>query len=195
MSRWLPLYLRSRRVPLAVTVSAAAVTVVGVTWRAFAGRPEVHTSLAVLTAVLVLAPLISTMSGDDDELESTAALRWPPRRALHLAGIALVTFVLIAGAGPAGVDLGSAGQILRNSAGLAGLAGIGVALAGVQFAWLAPVVWAGVQAMGSPGHEMWSQMVFWLLQPAASRPSALLAGALAVTGLIAYAARIGRVTG
>ncbi|MBM2623811.1 hypothetical protein JIG36_50815 [Actinoplanes sp. LDG1-06] len=150
MSRWLPLYLRSRRVPLAVATSVGAVIVVGGAWRFFAGRPEVPAGLAAMTTMLALAPLISTLSGDEDALESTAAMPWPPRRAVHLAGLFAVLVALIVGAASLGVDFGTTGQILRNCAGLVGLAGLGAAFTGAQLAWLAPVSWTGIQVVEFP---------------------------------------------
>ena len=93
INRWLPLYLRSRRVPRAAPISLATIAAAVLLWSAAADRPEVDPSLAALTLVLALAPLIPTLAGDDDALEKTAALPWPPRRALHLIGAG--TFVAV----------------------------------------------------------------------------------------------------
>jgi hypothetical protein len=185
ITRWLPLYLRSRRVPPAVAISLATVTAVALIW-----SPEAGPGLAALTVVLALAPLIPTLAGDNDALEQTAALPWPPRRALHLLGAGTFVAVLLLAARMAGADFGPAGQIIRNSAGLAGLIGLGAALLGTRLAWAAPVVWSALQAMlAVPGGPGWQQSLLWLIQPAGSVPAAITAAVLLLTGVISYAAR------
>ncbi|WP_433729201.1 hypothetical protein ACQP2Y_16830 [Actinoplanes sp. CA-051413] len=186
ITRWLPLYLRSRRVPPAVAISLATVSAVALIW-----SPEAGPGLAALTVVLALAPLIPTLAGDDDALEQTAALPWPPRRALHLLGAGTFVAVLLLVARVAGADFGPAGQIIRNSAGLAGLIGLGVALLGTRLAWAAPVVWSALQAMlAVPGGPAWQQSLLWLIQPAGSVPAAITATVLLLAGVISYAARV-----
>jgi hypothetical protein len=188
ITRWLPLYLRSRRVPLAAPISLATVAAVTLLWSASADRAEVDPSLAVLTLVLALAPLIPTLTGDDDALEKTAALPWPPRRMVHLIGAGAFVAVLLLGARAAGADFGPAGLIIRNSAGLAGLIGLGVALFGARLAWTAPIVWSALQAMlAVPGGPGWQQSLLWLIQPADSIPAGITAAVLLVGGVVAYA--------
>ncbi|MEE3922131.1 hypothetical protein V2I01_39055 [Micromonospora sp. BRA006-A] len=72
MIRWLPLYVRSRRLPAALAGSAVAVAVMAVAWSAFTDRPEVPAGLAVLTTALAVAPLGPTLAGTDPALEKTA---------------------------------------------------------------------------------------------------------------------------
>jgi hypothetical protein len=188
---WLPLYLRSRHVPVAAPISLAAVALVALLWSAGADRPEVDPSLAALTVVLGLAPLIPTLAGDDDALEKTAALPWPPRRVLHLIGAGAFVAVLLFGARAAGADFGPAWQIIRNSAGLAGLIGLGVALLGTRLAWIAPITWSAMQVMlAAPDGPGWQQCLFWLIQPVGNVPAAVTAAALLVSGLLAYAVRV-----
>ena len=195
ITRWLPLYLRSRRVPLAAPISLAAVAAVALLRSASADRPEVDPSLAALTLVLALAPLIPTLAGDDDALERTAALPWPPRRVLHLIGAGTFVAVLLVGARAAGTDFGPAWQIIRNSAGLAGLIGLGVALLGTRLAWAAPIAWSALQAMlGAPGGPGWRQSLLWLIQPTDSVPAAVTAAVLLLAGVLTYAMRVGPTT-
>jgi hypothetical protein len=190
MTRWLPLYLRSRRVPLAAPISLAPVATVALLWSASADRPEVDPSLAVLTLVLALAPLIPTLAGDDDALEKTAALPWPPRRVLHLVGTGTFAAVMLLGARVAGADFGPAWVIVRNSAGLAGLIGLGVALVGTRLAWAAPITWSALQVMvNAPGGPGWRQSLFWLMQPERNVPAAITAAVLLAAGVLAYAVR------
>jgi hypothetical protein len=191
ITRWLPLYLRSRRVPLAVATSVAVIAVVVLLWTAGSDRSQVDPGLAALTVLLAIAPLIPTLVSSDDALEGTAALPWPPRRVLHLicaGGFVAVALFAVRGVG---ADFGPAWLIIRNSAGLAGLIGFAVALLGVRRAWVAPVAWSALQAMiAVPDGSGWQQTLFWLIQPVQSRPAAVTATVLLLAGVLAYAARV-----
>ncbi|AGL13994.1 hypothetical protein [Actinoplanes sp. N902-109] len=192
MTRWTALYARSRRLPAAIAISAVAVAVVAGAWRLFSDSPATPANLAVGVGLLVLAPLIPTLSGDDDALESTAALPWPPRRAAHLVALFAGGVALLAVAAALGCEFGTGWQIVRNGAGLTGLIGLGAALIGTQLAWLVPVVWTGIQVMGAAaaaGGGVGQQLLLWQLQPDSSRAAAVLAAVLAVAGLLTYAIR------
>ncbi|WP_329010102.1 hypothetical protein OG271_26855 [Micromonospora rifamycinica] len=191
MTRWTALYARSRRVPAAITASAALVAVLAGVWRLFSDSPTTPSSLAVGVGLLVLAPLIPTLSGDDDAIESTAALPWPPRRAAHLVALFAGAVVLLTVAAALGCEFGTGWQIVRNSAGLTGLIGLGAALVGTQLAWLVPVVWTCIQVMGgaAAADGIGRQLLFWQLQPDTSRAAGVLAVVLAVAGVLTYAIR------
>jgi hypothetical protein len=192
MTGWLPLYLRSRRVPPAASASAAAVTAVASAWAALTGRAEVHPGLAALTVALAAAPLVPTLAADDADLERTAALRWPPRRALHLVACAAFVAGLLIAARLLGADFGPAGQIARNAAGMVGLLGLGAAAFGTGHAWQLPFTWAAVQCvLPVPGGPAWRQAALYLVQPPDSRTAAITAGALLLAGTAAYACRVG----
>ncbi|WP_236048464.1 hypothetical protein [Paractinoplanes ovalisporus] len=190
--RWTYLYLRSRRLPIALLVSAGALVLTWGGWSLFTDRREIDENLAVLTALLALAPLIPTMAGDDDSLESTAALFWPPRRALHLlAFMALVAGGMLASAGT-GAWFGPSGVVLRNVAGLTGLIALGVSVAGIRMAWQLPICWTVLQMLfGGLAEPGWREAAFWLFQAGSSRPAAFTGGALFVIGVLAYARRAG----
>ena len=191
ITRWLPLYLRSRRVTIAVPISLAAIAAVTLLWSAWSKDPRVHPGLAALTVLFAVVPGIPTLASDDDALEKTAAMPWPPRRALHLTILAAGTTIALLSAELANVHFGATGQLARNCAGLAGLIGLGVALLGTALASITPIVWVAVQAMASAtGGKTWQQSVFWLTQPADSRPAAVTAGVLFLAGTIAYAIRV-----
>lgn len=192
MIRWLVLYLRARRVPAAVAISAGGLALVVGGWTWLAGDEPVYRGLAVLTAALVMAPLVPTLAGTDAALERTVALPWPPRRIAHLVAAVAVVAGLPLAARLAGADFGPAGQLVRDAAGLVGLAGLTAALFGAAYAWQAPILWAGVQAFGTPGApEGWQRAAFWLIQPAGDRDAAVTAGVLLAAGLIGYGLRAG----
>ena len=192
IARWLPLYLRSRRVTIAVPISLAAIAAVTVLWSAWSKDPRVHPGLAALTVLFAMVPGIPTLASDDDALEKTAAMPWPPRRILHLAMLAAGVTAALLSAELASIHFGATGQLARNCAGLAGLIGLGVALLGTTLASITPIVWVAVQAMATvTGGTTWQQSVFWLTQPTTSKPAAITAGALFLAGTIAYAIRVG----
>jgi hypothetical protein len=186
---WFPLYVRSRRLPAALATSLVAVAVTWAAWSAFTDRREVDKSLVVLTVVLALAPMIPTLSGDDDALESTAALRWPPRRALHLVACFVVVAAGLAATRATGAWFGPTWEVVRDSAGVTGLIGLSAALFGTRIAWAPPIGWAALQVIhGGPAGN---GVLYWLLQPAGSRPAAGTAALLLLGGVLAYAVRPG----
>lgn len=190
--RWLTLYVRSRRLPLAVLVSLGAVVLVWGGWGLFTDRREINGSLALMTVLLALAPLIPTMAGDDDSLESGVALNWPPRRALHVIAFTAVAAVPLLVSSATGAWFGPPGVVLRNAAALAGLIALGVALAGIRMSWQLPVCWTVLQMLfanlAEPG---WREASFLLVQPASNEPAAVTAIVLFVAGVLAYAWRVG----
>jgi hypothetical protein len=194
-TRWLRLYLRSRRVPFAASISLAVIATVVLLRAALSDRPHVDPGLAAVTAVLALSPLIPTLAGNDGNLERTAALPWPPRRVAHLIAVGGFVAVILLGVRVTGTDFGPGWQIIRNSAGLVGLIGLGVALLGTRLAWIAPVTWSAFQAMtvasAGPG---WQQSLLWLIQPEQSVPAAVTAAVLLVARVLAYAARVSPLT-
>lgn len=189
--RWLPLYLRSRRVTIAAPISLTAIAAVMLLWSVWSDDPRVHPGLAALTVLFAMVPGIPTLASHDDALEKTAAMPWPPRRVLHLTILAAGVTVALLSAELMSVQFGAAGQLARNCAGLAGLIGLGVALLGTTLASITPIVWVGVQAMAAAtGGTAWQQSVFWLTQPTSSRPAAITAGVLFLAGTVAYAIRV-----
>jgi hypothetical protein len=192
MTGWLPLYLRSRRLPAALATSLTAMVVVWAAWWAATGRREVDQSLVVLTIALALAPLIPTLSGDDDALESTAALPWRPRRAAHLVGGFVLVAVVLGSTRATGAWFGPTASVVRDSAGLTGVIGLSAALLGARLAWAPPIGWTAIQVLfgGSAGNGA----LFWLVQPADNRLATITAAVLFAGGIVAYALRPGPTT-
>jgi hypothetical protein len=184
-------YLRARRVPAALLLSAGSVALVAAFWTLFPDGP-VYPVLAVLTTALAMAPLVPTLAGNDAALEATAALPRLPRRLAHLLACAVIVVVLLYAARLADADFGTPGQLIRNAAGLAGLVGLAAAVFGPGYAWQLPIGWTAVQCVLAPGDgKTWRAVAVWMLQPPDNRVAALTAGLLLVTGLAAYALRVG----
>ncbi|MCO8269401.1 hypothetical protein M1L60_02215 [Actinoplanes sp. TRM 88003] len=190
---WLRLYVRSRRVPVAVAVALSAAALCWAGWSMFTDTPEINRGLAIFTVLAVLAAMISTLGGDDDSLESGTALLWPPRRALHLLALGVVAAVPLLASRATGASFGPADEMLRAVAGLTGLIGLGVALAGVRMAWQVPLCWAVIQLIVGGGESPpgWRESVFWLVQPGDSRVAAVTAAVLLGAGVLTYAWRVG----
>src|SRR5262245_22899921 len=91
--RLLVLYLRSRRVPAALAAAVGSAAVLW--WFAHAtDDPRARATLALVAVVAGSAAAAAGLAGADVDLDRTAALAWPPRRAAH---------VIAAGAAVAGI--------------------------------------------------------------------------------------------
>ncbi|WP_049570889.1 hypothetical protein [Nonomuraea sp. SBT364] len=180
--RWFVLYARSRQVPasLAVMVAGAAL----VRWLSGGGADPRMAALALVAGV---AAASVGLGGQDVRLDRTAAVRWVPRRAAHLllagalAGAVLVAFQA------AGGEAAPAGFVVRDCAGLLGLAGLGAALFGGQFAWTLPVGWFCVAFFIPPGTDVPTLVATWMLAPPDTPAATWTALALAAAGTAGYA--------
>ncbi|MFJ9460700.1 hypothetical protein ACIRST_37220 [Kitasatospora sp. NPDC101447] len=183
--RWLTLYARSRQVP----ASTAAVTLVALTvWaldRHGAGPMDLGLAVLILTANVAAASV--GLGGPDVVLERTGAIRWVPRRAAHVllvgafAGAALLT-VQAAGAKPAPTEV-----IVRDAAGLVGLAALGAALCGAHLAWTLPTGWLGFTLFVPTPNGTVGEVVNWMLFPPGTTASAWTAWVLLAIGTVGYA--------
>jgi hypothetical protein len=190
MTRWLSLFVRSRRLPTALAGALGSIAIVWAVWSLSTDRREVSLSLVVLTVALALAPLIPTLAADDQALESSAALPWPPRRALHLLGCWAIVAGGLVGTRATGAWFGPSLLVVRDCAGLTGLIGLGVALAGTRLAWIVPTSWTALQVLfGAEGGPAWQRALFWLTQEPGDRPAAAVAVVSFLAGLIVYAWR------
>ncbi|MEU5263113.1 hypothetical protein [Amycolatopsis sp. NPDC021455] len=185
--RWATLYARSRQLPAAAV--ALPVVTAGV-W--FLGRDSWSAILAALTLTAAVAVAAIGLSGQDADLDRTAALPWPVRRFAHLALIGVVAGVLVLGVqelGPAAVDLAI---VVRDAAGLTGLAGLAATVAGGQFGWTLPLAWYAVSPLVPQSGTTVSRVTAWLLQPPETAPATWTAVVLAVLGVVSYTGWGGR---
>lgn len=185
--RWLTLYARSRQVP----ASCAALVIGAVAVWALApdtGSGPADPRLPVLAlATGVLAASVG-LGGQDLALDRTAAIRWVPRRAAHvlLAG-AVVAVVLLAVQGLGGTPMATTGFVVRDSAGLTGLAALGAALAGAQHAWSLPFAWLSLTFLSPPATSTPTRLATWLLLPPGTPAATWTALLLLGVGTTAYA--------
>ena len=184
------LYLRSRRVPAAVLAATASTAILWGLWITFSDVRLISAELAAPAVLLAVTALSTTLGAADEELDRTAAVRWWLRRGVHLAAALAVVTALLLITGVTDARFGPAAFVLRDAAGLLGLCALGAALFGVQRAWITPLVWTLVTvALRLSGDSDRMQAVTWLIQPAGSRPAAVVAVVLAVGGGVAYAMR------
>ncbi|WP_406194206.1 hypothetical protein OH807_04670 [Kitasatospora sp. NBC_01560] len=183
--RWLVLYARSRQVP----ASAAAVALVAlVVWALNQDGPgplSLGTAMLVLTASVVAASV--GFGGCDVVLERTAAIRWVPRRAGHVLLIGAFAAAALLAVQAGGARLVPTGVVVRDSAGLVGLAALGAALCGARFAWTLPTGWLAFSLLvPTPGGTV-GQVANWMLFPPGAAASSGTAWALLATGTVVYA--------
>ncbi|WP_416971718.1 hypothetical protein [Streptomyces sp. 4F14] len=177
--RWLTLYARSRQVPasLAVLLTATALA-----W-ASADGGGADTRLPTLALAAGAMAASAGLGGQDPALDRTAAIPWPRRRAAHvLLAAALLAGALLAARTPAASLL-----IVRNSAGLMGLAALGAALHGAHHAWSLPFGWLALAFVTPPPTDTATRIMAWPLLPPDATTATWTALGLAVTGVTAYA--------
>jgi len=177
--RWTRLYARSRGASFGLAAALAVTAAVAVLSRA-GSRPG--PGWGVFLLLLVTSVLSVGLDGQDQQLDRTAAVRWPPRRVVHLVLIGAVGGGFLLALGSA---YGSPAVVLRNTAGLVGLIGVATVATGAQFSWTLPFAWCVVALPLPPGDGTAYQIGTWMLQrsdvPAANW-TAWLIGAAGVAG-------------
>lgn len=192
--RLLALYLRSRAVPVAAAAAAVGAAAMWTVGQATDVR-GLRLAVALLAILATVGPFGPGLVGADPELERTAAVAWPPRRAAHLAAVVLTATGLAvavgqAAAGRGGEPLAALEVMVRDTVGLGGLLALGAVTLGAQWAWLPPTAWILVVLLFGPASApRYEQVLTWPMQPAGTASATVTAGALAAAGLLAYAFR------
>lgn len=184
--RWLTLYARSRQVP----ASLAAVVIGTVAVWASAGdggSGDLRLPVLVLTAGVMAASV--GLSGQDVALDRTAAIRWVPRRAAHvlLAGVVVAVVLLMVRTPGGDMTATTTEFVVRDGAGLMGLAALGAALAGGGYAWTLPFAWLSFAFVAPPPTSTPMRVATWMLLPPGTAAGTWTALALTVVGTTAYA--------
>ena len=185
--RWAALYARSRQVPAAFS---ALVPATAGLWFLARGSWSPIPAMLTLTAGIAVAAI--GLSGQDPDLDRTAAIPWPIRRFAHLALIGLAAGGAVLAVQELGALTVDISIILRDAAGLLGLAGLAATIAGGQFGWTLPLLWAAITPFVQDDGSTTSHIVGWMLQPPGSATATWTALALAVSGTAAYTAWGGR---
>ncbi|MEV2263710.1 hypothetical protein [Streptomyces anulatus] len=182
MTSGLLLYARSRRVPAAAGALLASAALLGA---GAAADGAADPRLSVLAAAVAVAAAAPGLGGQDAALDRTAAIRWAPLRAAHVLLIAAAVTLVLLAAQTAGREPVTAAFLLRDAAGLTGLAALGAVLLGAEYAWTPVVGWPAVTLFAPPDP---AGVGGWLLAPPDARTAAWTAGALLAAGATGYAA-------
>jgi hypothetical protein len=187
--RLLVLYLRSRSLPLAAATAAGSVAALWSIDRATDHRVAgMLALLAVLAATLAVGP---GLAGPDADLDRTASIPWPPRRAAHLVAAGAAVTGMVAATWLTGEQLAPAAQVVRDAIGMTGLIALGAATLGASQAWIPPLSWTllswTVMALPWPSSPTSRQVLTWMLQPTDTTPATVTALLLGAIGLLAYA--------
>ncbi|MFG2553936.1 hypothetical protein ACGFWF_28835 [Streptomyces sp. NPDC048581] len=184
--RWLTLYARSRQVPASfavVVISAVAVWALARDGGTESADPRLPT--LVLAAGAMAASI--GLGGQDLALDRTAAIRWVPRRAVHVLLIGAVVGAVLLAVQTLGEDLASTAFVARNCAGLTGLCAIGATICGAPYAWTPPISWLALSFVAPSPTDVPTQVMAWMLLPPGTATGTWTALALAVAGTAAYA--------
>lgn len=184
--RWLTLYARSRQVPASLAAVLLSTTVVLALAGDGGAQLEKTGSAALVLAAGAMAASIG-LAGQDLALDRTAAIRWAARRAGHVLLAAAVVATALLGAQTLGTDLATTEFILRDSAGLTGLAALGAVVGGRQYAWAAPLSWFTFAYFAPPATHLTMEVATWLMLPTGTTTGTWTATALAITGTASYA--------
>jgi hypothetical protein len=162
-----------------VTVAVAALAVLA--------QPGGSPQFAAIGAAIGVAAAATGLGGPDLALDRTAAFGWPPRRAGHLLLAGAFVAALLLAVGRVADPIAPDAFVLRDVAGLGGLAALGAVLFGAGAAWALPVGWAGVTLVVPPGEDHWlARLLTWPVQPTGTASATATAVVLGGTGLLAY---------
>jgi hypothetical protein len=189
--RFVSLYLRSRRVPMAAAIAIGAVVLTWVSFPSFSDGQVINARMLSVTVLIAAVALGTTLSGPDDALDHSASARWPVRRAVHLLLTAAAIIALLQASTVTDARFEPLGVVLRNTAGLLGLTALGAVLLGAALSWIAPLTWTLIAIMPwmGPSDQLRMQLSAWQIQPVDNTAATVCATVLAVAGLTAYTLR------
>ncbi|GGZ73817.1 hypothetical protein [Streptomyces bluensis] len=184
--RWLTLYARSRQVPASLAAVLISTVAVWALARDGGGGPGDPRPPVLVLATGAMAASIG-LSGQDLALDRTAAIRWVPRRAAHVLLAGAVVAAMLLAVQTMGESMATTAFIVRDSAGLMGLAALGAALLGGQYAWTLPFAWLSFSFFAPPPTSVPTQVAAWMLLPPGTAAGTWTAVVLVVAGTAVYA--------
>lgn len=184
--RWVTLYARSRQVPAAF--AALLVGTAGVWGLSGDVWSPILAALALTCGIAVAA---IGLSGQDVDLDRTAAMPWVPRRLAHVVLIGALAGGAVLAAQSFGTPHVEMSIITRDAFGMLGLTGIAATVAGGQYGWTLPLAWFAIAPLVPP-RDVSAKVVAWMLQPSGTPAATWTAVILGVTGIVAYSGWGGR---
>jgi hypothetical protein len=156
-------------------------------------HPQPRGVLALLAVLAGTAATAPGLAGADVDLDRTAAIAWPPRRAAHVVVAGAAVAGIVATTALTGDALALAGTIARDATGMTGLVALGAATLGASRAWLPLAAWVllalpftapfGTRPTG-PTYKL---LLTWMIQPTDTTSATAAAVSLGVVGALAYA--------
>lgn len=183
---WLMLYARSRQVP----TSAALVTLIALAvWLLNEGDGADPSNLPVALLVLTANVAAATVGlvGQDPGLDRTAAIRWVFRRAVHVLLVVAFAGGALLAVQAVGPELAPTALVVRNTAGLVGLAALGATVCGAMYAWILPTGWLTFTFFAPPLPGIAGEIGSWMTLSPATTVSTGTPWVLLVTGTLLYA--------
>src|SRR5690349_7750683 len=162
--RWTQLYLRSHRATASITATTVIISAIWALTAGFSNEPAADPRLVLLAVTVAVAALATTLDTTDDALDRSAALPWPPRRAVHLLVIWAIPVGLLALTLLTTTEFGTLAFVARDAAGLTGLMGLSATVLGTHRAWIPVLGWfLGVLVIGDPSGR--NPVLTWMMQP------------------------------
>ncbi|MFE3740766.1 hypothetical protein ACFXP3_09075 [Streptomyces sp. NPDC059096] len=184
--RWLLLHARARQVP--ASAAALALTALLVLHLAPGdGDAAVDPRLPLLTIGLGVTAAAVGLGGPDVALERTAAIRWAVRRTAHVLLIATLVSATLMISEAAGPGLAPIASVVRDSAGLTGLAALGATVCGSVYAWAPPMGWLALALFLPAPSGTAGEILGWMLLPPGTEVATWTASVLLIGGTALYA--------
>jgi hypothetical protein len=184
--RFLVLYLRSRHVPAALLAAGGSVAVLW--WLSQVFREVPGVAFGVFAAVAGAAATGPGLAGADLDLDRTARVAWPPRRAAHITVAGIVVAGIVAATALTGMQLIPAARVIRDVIGMSGLIAFGAVVIGAGRAWILPLTWTLLAMQRPPSPTpTYRAVLTWMLQSPATPAASVTALILGAAGVLAYA--------
>ncbi|MEV7865174.1 hypothetical protein AB0P17_03500 [Streptomyces sp. NPDC088124] len=186
--RWLLLHARARQVP--ASAAALALTTLVVWYFTHGdgdGEAAADPRVALLTIGMGVTAAAVGLGGADVALERTAAIRWSVRRTAHVLLIATLVGAALLLSGAAGAELAPVAFIVRDAAGLTGLAALGATVCGAPYAWAPPMGWLAIALFLPAPSGTAGEIAGWMLLPPGTEVATWTASVLLAGGTALYA--------
>jgi hypothetical protein len=155
--------------------------------------PTARATLALLAVVAGAAAAGSGLAGADIDLDRTAAIAWPPRRAAHVIVGGAAVIGIVTATAFTGDQLAPTAQVTRDAIGMIGLIALGAATLGAGRTWIPPLTWTLLAwtlpdlPWSSLATTTYQQVLTWMVQPAETTSATITAVILGAAGALTYA--------
>ena len=184
-ARLVRLHVASRRGAVAVVAIAACGVVLRLALEHRWGAPAQRVPLVIetATATIIAAGTVSPFG----EVERATGRRLPYLRLTVAATLTAIALATLAGGAAAAHLPGGTVELVRNLAGLTGIALISSAVLGVALAWIGPLAYTVVAEYALTAR--WTSPLIWPARPPHDWGAAICAGAVFIAGTTVIATR------